>query len=203
LEVADRGPVDCEPLGALAPDQAPEALQEVALAEVQFNVALLPLATALGPALRLTVGAGDLTETVADCAALPPAPLQVRVYVALASTAPVDREPLVGWLPDQAPEAVQEVALTDFQLNVAMPPLLTVLGATLNAVLGAAPATVIVVDWVAWPPGPVQVSVYVELTLIAPVLCEPLTLLLPAQLPEAVHDVAFWLVQEIEEEPPD
>lgn len=42
-----------------------------------------------------------------------------------------------------------------------------------------------------------------ELALIAPVLCEPLTLLLPAQLPEAVHDVAFWLVQEIEEEPPD
>ena len=64
---------------ALAPDQEPEALQEVAFAEVQFKVALPPLVTALGPALRLTVGAGDLTDTVADCAALPPVPLHVNV----------------------------------------------------------------------------------------------------------------------------
>jgi hypothetical protein len=77
--VADSGPVDCEPLAARGPDQAPEALQEVAFVEIQFKVALPPLATALGPALKLTVGAGDLTDTVADCAALPPVPLQVKV----------------------------------------------------------------------------------------------------------------------------
>jgi hypothetical protein len=71
----------------------------------------------------------------------------------------VECEPLTGSLPDQAPEAVQEVALTAFQFNVATPPLLTVLGAALNAMLGAAPATVTVVDWTAWPPRPVQVSV--------------------------------------------
>jgi hypothetical protein len=76
--VADSRPVDCEPLVPLAPDQAPEALQDVAFAEVQFKVALPPLATALGPTLRLTVGAGVLTDTVADWAALPPGPLQVR-----------------------------------------------------------------------------------------------------------------------------
>jgi hypothetical protein len=51
---------------ALAPDQAPEALHSVALAEDQVNVAEPPLATALGPTLRFTVGVGDLTETVAD-----------------------------------------------------------------------------------------------------------------------------------------
>jgi hypothetical protein len=79
LEAAERAPVDCAPLVALEPDQAPEALQEVAFAELQFNIALPPLATALGPTLRLTVGAGDLTDTVADCEALPPVPLQVRV----------------------------------------------------------------------------------------------------------------------------
>lgn len=94
----------------MAPDHPPDALQAVALAELHVSVALAPLATALGPTLKLTVGVGDLTETVADCEALPPAPLQVRVYVALVSRAPVDCEPLTGLLPDQAPEAVHEVA---------------------------------------------------------------------------------------------
>jgi hypothetical protein len=77
--VAVSAPVDCVPRTALAPDQAPEALHSVALAEDHVNVAAPPLATALGPTLRLTVGVGDLTETVADCVALPPAPLQVNV----------------------------------------------------------------------------------------------------------------------------
>jgi hypothetical protein len=50
----------------LAPVQAPDAVQAVALVADQFNVALLPLLIALGPTLRLTVGAADLMETVAD-----------------------------------------------------------------------------------------------------------------------------------------
>lgn len=108
--MADNGPVDCEPEVALAPDHPPDALQAVAFAEVHVKVALAPFATALGPTLKVTVGVGDLTDTVADCEALPPAPLQVRVYVALASRVPVDCEPLVGLLPDQAPDAVQAVA---------------------------------------------------------------------------------------------
>jgi hypothetical protein len=58
--------VDCDPLRALVPDQAPEAVQAVAWAADQFNVALPPLVMALGPTLRLTVGVGDLMETVAD-----------------------------------------------------------------------------------------------------------------------------------------
>lgn len=77
--MAVRAPVDCEPLTALEPDQAPEAAQEVALVAAQFSVALLPLVIALGPTLKVTTGAGDLMETVADCAAVPPAPVQVRV----------------------------------------------------------------------------------------------------------------------------
>jgi hypothetical protein len=75
--LADSAPVDCEPLKALVPDQAPEAVQAVALVADQLNVALLPLVTALGPTLRLTVGARDLTETVADWTAVPPGPEQV------------------------------------------------------------------------------------------------------------------------------
>ncbi len=72
-------PVDCEPLTALLPDQAPEAVHEVALVLDHVSVELAPLATVLGLALRLTVGAGGVTDTVADCNALPPAPVQVSV----------------------------------------------------------------------------------------------------------------------------
>lgn len=77
--MAVSAPVDCEPLVALLPDHAPEAVQVVALAETQVSVALPPLVIALGPTLRLTVGTGVFTVTVADCAALPPGPVQVRV----------------------------------------------------------------------------------------------------------------------------
>ncbi len=71
--------MDCEPLTALLPDQAPEAVQEVALVLDHVRVELAPLATVLGLAVKLTVGAADVTVTVADCAALPPTPVQVSV----------------------------------------------------------------------------------------------------------------------------
>lgn len=61
------------------PVQAPEAVQEVAFVAVQFNVALLPLVMALGPTLKVTVGAAALMETVADWVAVPPGPEQARV----------------------------------------------------------------------------------------------------------------------------
>jgi hypothetical protein len=71
--------VDWVPFVALVPDQEPEEAQEVALVAIQFKVALLPLVMALGPTLKLTVGAGDLMDTVADWDAVPPSPEQVRV----------------------------------------------------------------------------------------------------------------------------
>jgi hypothetical protein len=71
--------VDCEPVKGLLPDQAPEAAHEVALLEDQVSVAVPPLLMAPGPTLRLTVGAAAFTETVADCTALPPAPVQLSV----------------------------------------------------------------------------------------------------------------------------
>ena len=64
---------------AFVPDQAPEAAQEVAFVAVQFNVALPPLVMALGPTLKLTVGAAALIETVADWVAVPPVPVQLSV----------------------------------------------------------------------------------------------------------------------------
>lgn len=71
-------PVECVPLRGSAPDHAPEAAHEVALLEDQVSVDALPLLMVLGPALKLTVALG-LTVTVADCAALPPLPVQVNV----------------------------------------------------------------------------------------------------------------------------
>jgi hypothetical protein len=76
--LAVRAPVDCDPLAALLPVQAPEAVHEVAFVADQVNVELPPLATVLGLAAKATVGAGEVTETVADCDALPPLPTQVR-----------------------------------------------------------------------------------------------------------------------------
>jgi hypothetical protein len=70
-------PVDCEPLIDLAPDQAPEAMQDVALLAVQLKEALLPLVTVFGLAAKATVGASGVTDTVVACVALPPAPVQV------------------------------------------------------------------------------------------------------------------------------
>lgn len=72
-------PVDRDPLVATDPLQAPEAVQAVALVEDQIRVALSPLSTVLGLVVNVTVGVGEVTDTVADCTALPPAPLQVSV----------------------------------------------------------------------------------------------------------------------------
>jgi hypothetical protein len=77
--LAVSAPVVCDPLAVLAPDQAPEAVQAVAFFADQVSMELPPVATVLGLAPRLIVGTGCVTETVADCAALAPAPVQVRV----------------------------------------------------------------------------------------------------------------------------
>ena len=79
MALALSAPVERDPLVAWLPLQPPEAAQEVALVDDQDSVELAPLAIVLGLALTLTVGAGEVTVTVDDCAALPPAPEQVRV----------------------------------------------------------------------------------------------------------------------------
>jgi hypothetical protein len=64
----------------------------------------------------------------------------------------------MGMLPDQAPEPAQAVALLDDHVRVALLPLAIVLGLAAKATVGAGGVTETVVDWVALPPGPVQVS---------------------------------------------
>ncbi len=63
---AVRAPVAWEPLVAIVPVQPPDAVQVVALLEVQVNVVLLPLDTLLGLALNDTLGAGADAVTVTD-----------------------------------------------------------------------------------------------------------------------------------------
>jgi hypothetical protein len=61
------------------PVQPPDAVQEVALVELHASVALLPDTTLVGLAVSVTVGAGVVTVTLADCEALPPVPVQDSV----------------------------------------------------------------------------------------------------------------------------
>jgi hypothetical protein len=73
-------PVLALPVVGSFPDHPPEAVQLVAFVEDQASVDADPLLTVPGVAVRLTVGlTGAETLTVADCAALPPGPLQVSV----------------------------------------------------------------------------------------------------------------------------
>ena len=82
-------PVECEPVIASVPDQPCEATQLVAFADDHDSMEALPLITVLGLALKVTVGAGAVTLTVADCAAVPPEPVQLKVYVVFAVRAAV------------------------------------------------------------------------------------------------------------------
>jgi len=79
IVVVVRVAVDTLPLNALLPDQPSDAVQLVALVEAQVRVDVAPLAIVLGFAEIVAVGAGVLTDTVADCDELPPGPVQVRV----------------------------------------------------------------------------------------------------------------------------
>jgi len=152
-------PVACEPLVATEPLQAPEAVQEVALVEDQARVELPPWETLVGLAVSETVGGVAETVTVADWAAEPPAPVQVRVNFVVAVSAGVVCVLAVASEPLQPPEAVQAVALADDQVSAEVAPLLTVAGFAVSVTAGAGVVTDTVADCAALPPLPVQVSV--------------------------------------------
>jgi hypothetical protein len=165
--------VESVPEVDFAPDQAPEAAQAVAFADDQASEALAPLVIELGLAARRTVGAAAFTETVADCAAVPPGPVQVNVKVVLELSAPVDCEPLEGRAPLQPPDAWQAVAFAEDQLSVALPPLATALGPTLRLTVGVGDLTDTIVDWLPRPEGPSQASPYMASFSMGPRVAEP------------------------------
>jgi hypothetical protein len=123
--------------------------------------------------------------------------------VADAVTAPVVWVPLVGLAPAQAPEAAQEAAFDADHCKVALAPLATMFGLADRLTTGGGGVTDTVVDWVAAPAGPLQVNVKVVFAVSAPVGCEPLIALLPAQPPAAVHRVALALDQVSVAAPPE
>jgi len=63
------------------------------------------------------------------------------------------------------------------------------------AMLGAVEATVTVVDWVAEPPGPVQVRIKFVVAVSGLVVCEPFVGKAPLQPPDAVQASASSDVQ--------
>jgi hypothetical protein len=65
-------------MGSL-PLQAPDAVQAVVFADDQLMLVAVLLGIVLDPATMLTVGMDGFTDTVADCDALPPGPVQVIV----------------------------------------------------------------------------------------------------------------------------
>lgn len=99
--------------------------------------------------------------------------------------------PLVAIVPAHAPDAVQDVALVEDQLNVELAPLAMLVGLALSDTLGALAATVTVADCEALPPGPVHVSTNLVVPVSAAVVDEPLVAFAPLQPPEAAHDVVL------------
>jgi len=72
-------PVDHVPLVSTSPLQPPAAVHLVALVEFQVKLELAPPVTVVGVAASVTVGAGSVTGTSADCEAEPPAPVQMSI----------------------------------------------------------------------------------------------------------------------------
>ena len=117
-------PVEADPDVALVPDQAPEAVQLLALVEDQVRVLDPPLATLAGLAPRVTVGAGvaAVIATVTVFVAVRRRLLQLRVKLLELVSAPVVYDPEVPFDPDQAPLARHVSAHVDPQLSVLWEP---------------------------------------------------------------------------------
>lgn len=116
---------------------------------------------------------------------------------------PVLWDPLAALLPLHEPPAVQDDGLlVTLQLIVAVPPVVMLAGATEILTTGIA-ITVTVADADPEPAALLQLRVYVRVpaVAIAPVLWDPLALLLPLHALLAVHDegllVALQLIVEL------
>ena len=70
-------PVLCVPLVPFVPLQPPVAVHEVALVELQVSVDAAPLATEVGFAVNVTVGAGTTVTVAVATLLVPPVPVQV------------------------------------------------------------------------------------------------------------------------------
>jgi len=114
-----------------------------------------------------------MNDTVTDCGVLVPLdPVQESVNVVLlALSGGVTNVPLVAWVPFQPFEAAQLVALVLDQLSVVVSPTPIVVGLARRLTVGTdEPVIATVTDWGALvPPDPLQLNVYVLVTVSAPV----------------------------------
>jgi len=205
VPVLVKAPVDWLPEVVLVPVHAPEATQEVALAEDQVRVEVAPLVTDVGLAVSDTVGAGGMTVTVADALPVPPAPVQARVNVPVLVRAPLDWLPEVVLVPVHAPEATQDVASVEDQVRVEDAPLVTDVGLAANDTVGTGAGgapTVTVVEALPVPPAPVQASVNVPVLVNAPLDWLPKIVLGPDQAPVAKQEAELFDDQVSVEDPP-
>jgi hypothetical protein len=197
---AVNAPVLAVPEAARLPLQAPEAVQPVASVDDQISELLPPTATLAGFAEIVTVGAGagtaDVTVTIAESLAEPPAPLQLSANVLLAiESTPVLAVPAVARLPLQAPEATHAVAFVEVQVSELTAPLGTSDGAATMLTVGGGATTldwtVTVTDCRTEPPAPVHSSTKaLRPSVSAPVLTVPAVARLPVHAPLATHESA-------------
>jgi hypothetical protein len=175
---------------------APEPFTVAETVPSEFVTLLeLPAAPVEPMSWLLHVPADAPMVTVFESLPEPPVPVQVSVKVVVAVIALLVALPLVAFDPDQPPDAVHEVAFVLVHDSCVVPPLGTLIGVAVRLTVGA-PMIVTVFESLAEPPAPVQVSVKVVVAVIALLVALPLVAFDPDQPPEAVHDVAFELVQD-------
>jgi hypothetical protein len=108
------------------------------------SVAASPVVIDMGSATRDSAGGGtgggEFIRTITDWDALPPGPVHFSSNVLSARIAPLDSLPDVGLGPDQAFEAVHEVASVADQFSVVAAPGETKAGSAESERLGAAAA---------------------------------------------------------------
>jgi hypothetical protein len=182
------------PLVDWSPDQAPDAVHDVAFVLVHESWVVLPLTTLTGVAVKVTVGAGT-TVAVFVSLAVPPVPVQLKVNVVFAESAPLIMLPFMDCPPDQPPDALHELAFVLVHDNCVLAPFATVVGFSARLTVGGG-TTVTVFESLPVPPTPVQVSVNVVFAASALLVSVPLVALEPDQPPDALHELAFVLVQE-------
>jgi hypothetical protein len=68
----------CVPLVAIVPLQPPVAVHEVALVELHVSVDAAPLATEVGFAIKVTVGAGTTVTVAVATLLVPPVPVHIN-----------------------------------------------------------------------------------------------------------------------------
>jgi hypothetical protein len=180
--------VDWVPPAGKVPVQPLDAVQDVALLEVQVSVDVPPGATTEGLTTNVAVG---MRLTTALALEVPPEPVQDKEYEVGLATGPVLWLPLNASDPLQPPDAVQEAALLEVHVRVDDAPTATAAGDAFSVTAGWGRRFTEAITGAVMPPGPAHVIEYTVVTVNGPVLWLPLVARVPPQPPDAVHESAF------------